>query len=91
LRAEDFLPGAGEAAEFGDFHEGDELVKVHGCGIITDGGVAVASFKIYRSKVKSFNRRDRRAILEIAEKILSWRCLVVRRACHCKLHELRSF
>jgi hypothetical protein len=30
LRAKDFLPGAGEAAELGDFHEGDELVKVHG-------------------------------------------------------------
>ena len=35
LRAEDFLPGAGEAAELGHFHEGDELVKVHGCGNYT--------------------------------------------------------
>ena len=30
LRAKDFLPGAGEAAELGHFHECDKLVKVHG-------------------------------------------------------------
>jgi len=36
LRAEDFLPGAREAAKLGDFHEGDELVKIHGCGIIAE-------------------------------------------------------
>jgi hypothetical protein len=61
LRAKDFLPGAGEAAELGDFHEGDELVKVHGA--LNYNGRRVKAFRFYGSKSKAFDGRGGGALI----------------------------